>query len=319
MYNLKKVYSDICRGYSIGIWERKSIYIKHLTHHDQVEIDEFYDQALAAAIGRHIRTEKEQIKWLADKKLWTIKDDIQIKQHQGYIDNLIKTKNTLFIKAQIEPIQKSLEDAIVKQKVDLRRKDELLGLTAEKVAEQKMQFEYLRLAFYKDSGLSEKLFSVKDISRLSDEDANSVLSLYIDSISSMDNQSLRKISVSNYFTAPFYLGGDRADVFFGKSLCELSFIQVNLLTYGIYFKNILQAHQVPEEHRENPDRIEEFVTRKASADKALNKAGSGRVGIVGATQEDFDNLNLRNDIGEMHDMTSKGYREAKKAANDMGY
>lgn len=284
-----------------------------------MEIDGFYDTALAVALKRGIRSEKDQVKWLNDKGLWTKKDELRLIQDKAYIDNLRKTKANLFLKAQIAPIQKSLEEAIAKYESEIRKKQSLIGTTAEKATERKIQYEYLRLAFYKDPDLTDRVFTSKEVSKLDDEETELALSIYVDIISSLDNRAIRSISVAHYFTSAFYLSGESLSSFFGKPLCNLSFPQINLLTYATYFRNILKTNNVPDEWHENPDKLEDFINRRGNADKALNKAGSGRVGIVGATQEDFDNLNLRNDSDQMQGLIDKEYKEAKKAANDLGY
>ena len=102
--NLRRVFADICRGYSVTQWRGKPAYIKHLTHFDQVDIDEVHDAAKADAIRRGIKTEEERLKWLADRKMWVIKDEIALRQQRDYVKGLQISKTKYFSSLQIDAI-----------------------------------------------------------------------------------------------------------------------------------------------------------------------------------------------------------------------
>jgi hypothetical protein len=318
---LKKIFSDICRGYSIKSWQDEKIFIKHLNHHDQVDIDDFYQNAFDAALARKIRTEEQQLKWLKDKKLWSDKDESSLSMQKVYIENLEKTKSKLIFKAQIDQVGKDLDTAKQKYYEDLNRKNELVGLTAERVADQKMQYEYLRLSCFKDAELKKYMFTRRQMENLSDEEAYNLMDLYMDVIIGFGPKNLKQIALAPYFTNSFYLCGDNHFGFFNKAMCDLTMYQSNLLSYGIYYKNILTTTEnIPSDVKDDPDKLEEFVNRGQNLKKMMEKTqvGGGRIGLV-ASPEDFKALNIQDSTQQMNNIASKGYTDARKAAQDMAY
>jgi hypothetical protein len=317
--NLRRVFADICRGYSVAQWDDKPVYIKHLTHFDQVDIDEIHDEALATAIKRGIRTEEAQLKWLAGRAMWVLKDEIALKQQRDYVKTLIQTQKKQFASAQIKALQVTIEAEALKLAKMEAHKDDLVSLTAETVADRKVQFTYIATTFYRDDTLKHRLFTDAQMRDMDDDQTAVLLDIYIESISRFSTTNLRTISVANYFVNHFYLCGDDVTPFFGRPICELTSQQANLLSYGVYFKGILTNNQVPDEFRSDPDKLESYVNRSAALQKVLAKTeGAARVGLV-MQQEDFKGLGLQDGTAQMQETVAKQYKNGMQAANDMGY
>ncbi len=168
--------------------------------------------------------------------------------------------------------------------------------------------------------MTDRAFTLDQIHQLDEEEADAIMSMYIRSSNRFAANALRQIAVSPYFTNYFYICGENIASFFNRPIAELSIHQVNLLSYAMYYKHILQNNQVPNDMRENPDKLEEYITKTANFKEATAKAGQtgNRVGIVGATQADFDALNLKNSSDIMHNAAKKQYTNAIDAAKDMG-
>lgn len=316
--NLRRVYADICRGYSVAEWREKPVYIKHLTTFDQVDIDEVHDNALAEAIRRGVPTEETILKRLADRKLWVTKDQIALNQQRDYVKTLGITKTKLIFAAQIETHVKIMVEEQIKLVEMMDARANLIGLTAETVADRKVQFSYLRQAFRRDETLKSHLFTEADIRAMDDETNEELLTLYVGCINRFTTDALRHIAVTDYFTNAFYLCGDDTLAFFGKPMCELTAYQVSFLSHALFFKSIIMNHNIPDDIRHEPDRLEEFVNRGAALNKVLAKADGARVGLVG-TAEDFKALGLRDGSADMQGIIDKGYKSGMEAASALGY
>jgi len=175
------------------------------------------------------------------------------------------------------------------------------GLIDDKYAAQKMQFYYVGLSFYRDRGLTNRMFSQRDVDQMDEDESYDLLSLYIDFITRFDLDIIKRISVASFFVNSLYLCGEDPSRFFGKPVVDLTFYQTNLLSYGLYFKNVMSGEKVPEAIRDDPDKIEEFMNRtKASKEALRTNLEGGSTGIVGATSEDFEVLGLPEDKTGRH-------------------
>jgi hypothetical protein len=319
--NLRRTYADICRGYSTDTWRGAPIYIKHLAHYDQVDIDLFYEEAFTAARARGIKTRAERMAWLQDKKLWTQRDEVDLKMQQDYAANLTKTRSKQFLQVQIAELTRQLNEANDKLWADMARREKLIGLTAEQRAEERIQSHYLYVSCFRDRALSDPFLTAVQVNQLDEDESDTLISLYVKVIGRLDMQSIRRIALAPCFTNHFYLCAEQPYHFFAKPMAELSNYQINLLSYGAYYRNLLSANEVPNDIREDPDKVEEFITKNKNFKDAIAKSGAtdgSRVGIVGASQADFEALGLQNDTKTMNEHASKQYANGIEAAKGMG-
>lgn len=312
---LRRVYSEVCRGYSEAQYAGKLAYVKHLTIFDQIEIDTVRDQSFDRAASRGIKTEVVKLKWLADKGLWVAKDEADLSVQRSYIDNLEKTRGKLPIKSQADQMTKQIEEARAKVGRETERRTRLIGLTAEHVADQRVQYEYIRLSFYEDRALTQPLFSPSDIGNLTDEEADSLLFDYIGVITRFSPENLRRIVIAPFFTNQFYLAEDRIETFFGRPMVDLTIYQANLLSHGQYFRSILTQNDLPKELLTNPDKIEEYVMRSRNMKAVVNKAGNhDRVAIIGATGDDLKAAGLEDGSATVRADINRQVRNGMQAA-----
>lgn len=317
---LRRAYGEICRGYSETKYGGNVVYVAHLTSFDQTEIDILQEEAANTAIKRGIPTEADRLKWLDKKGIWTIKDERSLDTQKRYVDNLRTTKSKLFIKADIERMDKQLKEETLKWENMFYRRAKGIGLTAEQVAERRVQMEYIKLSFCRDRDLNLPLFTDKEMKELDEEDSESLLFTYIEVSGRLNINAIRRIALQPFFTNQFYLSENLYD-FFGIPLVDLTIYQSNLLSYGQYYRNILTHHKVPKEFLEDPDKVEEYVNRSSNAKKVMSKVGAegGRTGIVGGSAEDMQMMGVEDGTKTMQDIASKGYKDARSAAPDVGY
>jgi hypothetical protein len=312
--HLRRIYRDVCRGYSESQYTGRPVYIKHLTVFDQTDIDLLREKAFDAVRARGVKTEVEKLKWLGDKGLWTRKDEGDLAAQTAYVENLEKTKSRLAIKSQIVQVDGQLSEARNKLAILTDRRTRSLGLTAEHVAEQKVQYEHIRLAFCSDVGLSIPRFVPSDIAAISDEDADRLLYDYITCITQFSPDNLRRIAIAPWFTNQFGLCGDRLETFYGRPIAVLTIYQANLLHYGQYFRSILTQNDLPKDILGNPDKIEDYMLRSRNLKTMVNRAGPGdRVGIVGGTAEDFKAMGVEDGSSKVHADINRGVKSGLEA------
>lgn len=296
--NLQYIFKEICLGYSNILWNNENVYIKHLSNFDIIDIESFYDQYLDAAKDRGIKDRKARLDWLESKNLWNKAKDIEIKKQEGFLENARKTRSKLFIKNQIHSHDKIIEEESKKLNILLAEREDLIGLTAEKIAEQKMQFYYMMISLFRDKKFENSYFSQKEMDDLDEDDSYRLLGFYSETMKRFGIKNIKKISISTFFTNNFYLCGENTQGFFGIPLYLLTNYQSLLLSYGIYFKNLLSNNpNLPPDILGDPDKMEEFVQRARSLQENIEKTDSSAksVGLVGATSQDFKELNLKQD------------------------
>lgn len=287
---LRGAFIDVCRGYSKTEWNKSPLFIRHFSHFEQLDTELEREKYFEIAKKKGIQTNDEKIKWLIDNELWSKEKDKKVRDLSFFIENLKKSKAKALTKAMATEFDKQIKSAQIDLDSLIIEKNNLIGLTAESYAEQKLRMSYIYYSFFKDETLKDRLFSEKQFKRLDDEEIDELFYIYIDYINKFTHDNIKKISISSFFTSYFYLTEDITK-FFGKPLYELTYNQVNLISYGSYYRRILAqvGESMPDGIKQDPEKIEEFFNRKVNLKEKpenVNKKGSGFTAYIGATRED---------------------------------
>ena len=281
---LRRIFIDICRGYSESTWGKTNLFIKHFSHFEQLNIEYDREKFFNSAVDKKIPTLAEKKEWLAKEKLWGKDKDDLLLDRTRFCAGLRQNRAKTVVKAmqkqydpEINRVQAEIDDLTY-------TKNKLIGLTAEGYADQRVQLSYIFQGFFKDEQLKQSLFTKKQYDRLDDEEVDELTEIYIEYIKHYTLNNIKKIAVSEFFTSYFYLSENLSE-FFKKPLCELTYNQVNLITYGQHFRRILSRTDIPDNIRSDPERIEEFVNKKGNI-KVKQGNGNGRTGYIGATEKD---------------------------------
>lgn len=294
---LRRLYGDICRGYTVGSWKGETVYIKHLSQGEYGNIDSFTEGHLAAAKARGVPTREEKEEWLRETGQWSDRQEIDIKGQKDYVENLVKTKATAKYASQIENFNKQIAAERKRLNDMLAKKERLFGHTADQYAEQKAQFYYIYLSFHRDEALTTRYFTLEDLNEMDDEDSQDLFLSYLDFVEDFKLENVERISISHYFTGAFYLCGDDLSTFFARPMWQLSLYQTNLLSSGHYFRSIMQGENIPQDIRDNPEKIKEFVSASKNVKEMMAKSGKdgSNVGLVGATAKDLASQGIKDD------------------------
>lgn len=297
---LKVVFSEILRGYTLA--ESSSfgkIKIKHFNNFDSADLDIknkfFYEKA----VSQGLPTKKERIDFLLKEDIWTEEKSEEILRLKSFIAGLKTSKSKVFLQSHIDQINKDLEENQTKLSILELEKEELIGFSAESYASRRVNEHYMHNALLNEEG--ERLFEEEEFEELTEDKVLQLISIYNKSTQRFNSSNLKKIAVSGFFTTLFYLCGDNAHTFFGKSLVYLTFYQVELFGYGRYFKSLIEnsTNKPPDEIARDPEKMVEWFDSSKSAQETLDKSKSSGQGgeaasLVGATKQDLKRLGLDN-------------------------
>ena len=144
----RKNFRDIVRGYSSVTLGAEDVYIKHLTPHDQVEIEEIEDSYYQAALKRGVPTERDMLLLLEEEGDWTSEDEKAIAQSQIFLDSLLSAKSKLVLPSHMARQESLISKARGKLEKKQLERVELIGNTCEKYAKDRTNDFYIIKSFF---------------------------------------------------------------------------------------------------------------------------------------------------------------------------
>ena len=290
----RKIFRDVVRGFSTTTLEEDFVYIKHLTPHDQVELEEIEEKYFNIALRKGVPTEEDMLAYLKDEGQWTDKDEKFIQDKELFLENLRKAKTKLVLKREIDK-QAALIDKEQKLLDDKQiQKIGLIGNTCEKYAKDRLNDFYMIKSFFADDKLQEPLFNQDKFDELDNHDIKKVVYKYNEIFEGFSEESIQYTILEDFYN-PYLSFAEDSMQFYGKAFCELTYNQIRLIVYTRVFKNIFDMNEnIPESIRKDPAKLLEFgSSSKEEKDKAKDKLTQGDGGtLVGAKQEDYDYLGV---------------------------
>ena len=290
----RKIFRDVVRGFSTTTLEEDFVYIKHLTPHDQVELEEIEEKYFNIALRKGVPTEEDMLTYLKDEGQWTDKDEKFIQDKELFLENLRKAKTKLVLKSEIDK-QAALIDKEQKLLDDKQiQKIGLIGNTCEKYAKDRLNDFYMIKSFFADDKLQEPLFNQDKFDELDNHDIKKVVYKYNEIFEGFSEESIQYTILEDFYN-PYLSFAEDSMQFYGKAFCELTYNQIRLIVYTRVFKNIFDMNEnIPESIRKDPAKLLEFgSSSKEEKDKAKDKLTQGDGGTLdGAKQEDYDYLGV---------------------------
>jgi hypothetical protein len=290
----RKNFRDIVRGYSSSDYGGKTVYIKHLTPHDQVEIEEIEKNYHDRALKRGVPTEEDMLTLLKKEGDWTDEEETRIEQKKAFLQGLLSAKLKIVLPSHMEAQDKLIAKAREEIQAKELEKVELIGNTCEKYAKDRTNDFYIIKSFFRDQDLRKPLFKEEEFDVLSAIDLRKIIALYNTSFSSINEDSIQHLILQDFYTA--YLGFTEDSMqFYGKPFCELTYVQIKLIVYSRIFKNIFEVEDnIPEKIKKDPQALMDYATsNNDNKEKFQSKfAESDGSTIVGATKEDYQQLGL---------------------------
>tara|TARA_B100000287_G_scaffold432225_1_gene491068 strand:+ start:759 stop:1772 length:1014 start_codon:yes stop_codon:yes gene_type:complete len=320
---LRYLYKDVINGYSIV--EEEAIHISHLKETDIGSIEERRIKLAEEARGKGLQSEEEKVNLLISQGLWTQEKEEDIEKLKKEIIELQETKKKLILGRQIKQINNRIEFKSKVYNELVKERSSEVGHTAEKHAEKKVNEELVFKTFFKGPDLTEPFFSNEEFDELTNKELDSYALLYTAVNSQYSDLILRKISVCPFFLNSFFVCENNTNLFYGKPVVELTNYQIDVFSYGRYYKSIMsEAKSPPNELYSEPEKLIEYYENAKKAKEAKENRKNNRRGkeseymgstVFGATKEELEVIAGEEDgSSEMLDLS----KEAEKSGGEMG-
>jgi hypothetical protein len=226
IYNIKNIYLEIIRGYSYDF--EKDIYVKHFTDLERIQIIEKRNEIIEKIKIKGLRTEKEALKYIISENIWSHEKEKEIAELELKIEDNTRMANNMVVAAQKNTILKLVE----KDKEELFKKrnerENLLGLTVEKYADNKYINYYLYFSFFKDSGLKQRYFSESDFVDLEDNEISDYFQIYSRTLDKFNESNFKKIAVTPFFVNIAAMAYEDTRLFLDKSVLDYTNYQLEI-------------------------------------------------------------------------------------------
>ena len=289
---LKLVFSEIVEGYSLTRSELfGDLKIKHINNYDSAKTDIKNNYYFEKAVSQGLPKREEKLEYLIKEKLWDPEKDKEADRLKEMLKGMNRTKSKLFLQAQIDAIKKDIADNEIKLSNILAEKESVIGFTAEEYANRRINEYYMHISILDEEG--KQLFGENEFDELEQDQVNDIMQVYEKNNRKFKAEILKKISLADFFTNIFYLCEDNVFNFYGKPVIDLTFYQIEIYSYGRYFKSIIQnsEEKIPDHIVEDPDKLIEWAESSKNVKEVLEKtsgdAESGASSIMGATKQDL--------------------------------
>lgn len=243
--NLKLIYSSIIRGASSFYLDKNLCYIKHLSALDSSDIDIKKQEYFELAKSRGYITYSEKYNELISKNLWTVEKENLLKEYKDFLGNLHHSKKlaTLQKDKKLYDVDiNNYQGKILELEIE---KGKLIGKTAESFADRRANEYYIFVSLYKDDKLSRRFYDMEQFRDLDQEELDKLVKIYNEKMGDFNEGNLKKISLLPGFFNLFCLASDFIKDIFGKPLIELTYYQIEIISYAKQFRNILQNSKNP--------------------------------------------------------------------------
>lgn len=319
---LRKAFSDISRGYSIAFLKNKRVYIKHLSHHEQVDLDILYKSYMDSGLAEGLNSESFMLTYLKEEGIWTENDEKELKDLETIIERLVEAKKVLYRKTELEVQNKIIEEHRVNYIKKKNAKDKLLGLTAESYAEKKINEHYIIESFFRDNNFQDKYITEDVFEALSDQDVRDIVKLYNDEMDVVGDRNIKLLSIQEFFQIYWGLSAEDLRSFFGIPICNLTYFQIKLASYARTFRDILsKSENLPEDIRNDPDKLLDYVRAGENAKEKMEGRSSqgpkedGAVAstLIGAKSDEYKAIGMtQKDTVSLTQELKKKQAEGKK-------
>jgi hypothetical protein len=274
--------------------DKKTVYIKHLTPHDQVELEEIEEKYFNIALARGVPAEEDMLSFLKEEGQWTELDEDEIEKAKSLIKVLEKGRTKMLLKKQIDSQSKLIEEEENKLTIKKVEKMNLLGNTCEKYARDRLHDFYMIKSFFKDSELNDSLYSEEEFDYIDSDQLKDLIESYNQIFNQFSEENIQYTILDDFFVP--YLGfSDNSMQFFGIPICQLTYNQVRLIVYARVFKSIFDNNEnIPEQIRNDPKKLLDYGSISKDEREKMKEKISGGDGstLVGATQEDYDYIGI---------------------------
>ena len=312
MDHLRKAFRDIAVGYTHGVFLSRAGYVKHLSYADQISFDSIREDFIATAKREGALTDEERVAQMKRDGSWSDTKDKEIRDCQMMIDGIIEgKKKNMKMPSLVKRYNEQLKEQEKIRADKMREKAALMGLTCESYADREVNDHFIFSNLFSDKALEKPLFSDGEFQYMADREMNQLIADYNEAMDGCSSQNIKKLAMQGFFQEYFGLTGENISQFFGRPICQMTFMQVKLLSYGRHFLNIYQNQDVskfPQSVMEDPDLLTDYAAAASRGKEEMQKQGAYEEGavVVGAKKEDAKVLGLKQSTSVVADIMKNG-------------
>ena len=316
---LKLIFSEIIEGYSFVPSKLfGDLKIKHINNFDAAKTDIKNHYYFEKAVSQGLEKREDKIDYLIKEKLWDPEKDKQAKRLEDMLKGMRKTKSKLILQTQIDAINKDIEENELQLSAILSEKETIIGFTAEEYAQRRINEYYMYISILDENG--NRLFKEDEFQELDEEQVAEIMTVYSKNNEKFKAEVLKKIALADFFTNIFYLCDDNVFNFYGKPVINLTFYQIEIYSYGRYFKSLIQNSEdkIPDHIVEDPDKLIEWAQSSKNVKEVLEKNSGEEAGassIMGATKEDLAKAGVNQDQ-DVIDLSKKAEEQGGRLSMD---
>lgn len=285
-----EIVSEILQGVTVVRGSFGSLYLKHLSQFEQREVLSQSKIFEKEAISKGLPTEKQGLQDILDQDMWSLDNENLIKNLKKEIDDLKLSSSQVFLPSQ----QKQFLDQSKKKERELlsleSEKSQLIGLTSEKYARNKVQKTIVsKILFYDrkfNKGVYENLYLNENMKEAE------LFKLQKDFFEKFEDSNISQAVLSDYFSMYLPFCEDVMGVF-GKPLADLTSYQLKLISFGRYFLNIFKNSQkeIPDNVAKDPELLISFYqNQRNERSKTKAQSSEGGSAYFGASKQDLEDI-----------------------------
>jgi len=221
---------EIIRGYSHNF--EKDIYIKHLSDLERIKIIEKRNEIIEKTKLKGLKTEREALAYIISEGIWDENKEKEIAELELKVEDNTKMANNLVVASQKEAVLKLVK----KDKEQLEEKkiqrENLIGFTVEKYADNKYINYYLYFCLFKDESLKQRYFSESEFEDLENDEISNYFRIYNETLSKFNEVNFKKIAVTPFFVNVVAMAYEDTRLFLDKSVLEYTNYQLEIFNIG---------------------------------------------------------------------------------------
>lgn len=289
----KKLFKQICDGYSKIETEFGTAFIRHLNLTEQTILEENKTFYLEKAKTNGLPTVEEALFNLCEEGYWSKEEENKIIQEEIFVKKLLEQKKNTYLKSQIDNFNNQVDDSLKRINELKNKRNSFLGNTCENYADQRVTEEFIKHTLYKDEKMQNLFFTDDQFDEINVSQLSNLVGFYNSINKSFTDLNIQKLVLQDFFG--YYMSFSEDPIhFYGLPVVKLTFNQLRTLIYARYFKNVLSNNdKIPEEYKKDPEKIIDYVSANQKAKQAMESSKDGQAqSIVGATKEDYEYLNM---------------------------
>ncbi len=253
----KKIFLDICGGFTHTKFQGRDLYLKHLGEREQIRLDDHEAEWKERILKIGVPTREQKLKLANLEGSWTTEQENQFQRKQKEFLRYFNKKPKFRSIEQIDGFFESIEEMKGELIIFGLPRTQAIGTCAEDNASFEAYNQEIYESCFADPDLTVPFF--EDYDYLEEKTALELHNLYFDKIAILRIDSLKmikQICCQDFFYNKFCIS-DNSFFFLNKPLWTLTTLQTYLISLGRRYSEVLKYCQnAPDRFYDEPDKLE---------------------------------------------------------------